>query len=131
MNIVNLNSELKFVNRIGQTLSVEERTYLQTSVEALSGEYYYERFNFWGRIEGVSKNYYIVEGVNYKGCLNFPAKKFFWRYFLINYPVTTILNSHNYPHQDNNSQNNLLMSHKCSPVNMKKFSSKQINTATV
>lgn len=79
MNIINLNSELKFVNRIGQTLSVEERTYLQTSVEALSGEYHFERFNFWGRIEGISKNYYIVEGINFKGCLNFPVKKFFWR----------------------------------------------------
>ena len=82
MNIINLNSELKFVNRIGQTLSVEERTYLQTSVEALSSEYNFEKWNFWGRIEGISKNYYVAEGVNFKGSVNFPQKKLFWRYFL-------------------------------------------------
>jgi len=77
MNINNFNSELKFVNRIGKNLSVEERTDSYTSVEALSSLYHYEKWNFWGRIEGISKNYYIVEGVNFKSSLNFPIKKFF------------------------------------------------------
>lgn len=79
MNIFNINTELKFVNRIGQTLSNEERISLEVSVLKLSQEYHYETFNFWGRIEGVSKNYYIVQGVIFKGVTNFPVKKYFWR----------------------------------------------------
>ena len=39
MNINNLASELKYVNRIGQTLSVEERTSLETGIIRLSHEY--------------------------------------------------------------------------------------------
>lgn len=36
MNISNISSELKFVNRIGQTLSTEEVISLQSSVLKLS-----------------------------------------------------------------------------------------------
>lgn len=79
MNIANLSSELKFVNRIGQTLSTEERIYLEASVLKLSHEYAFEHLNFWGRVEGVLKNYYLLEGVNFKGATNFPVKKYFWR----------------------------------------------------
>jgi radial spoke head protein 9 len=60
MNIANLPSELKFVNRIGQTLSSEERISLESSVLKLSYEYSHEQWNFWGRVEGIIKNYYIV-----------------------------------------------------------------------
>ncbi len=50
MNIFNISSELKFVNRIGQTLSSDERISLELSVLKLSEEYHYETFNFWGRV---------------------------------------------------------------------------------
>jgi radial spoke head protein 9 len=80
MKISNINSELKFVNRIGQTLSTEERISLEVSVLKLSQEYHFENFNLWGRIEGVLKNYYVVEGVNFRGATNFLTKKYFWRY---------------------------------------------------
>lgn len=79
MNIFNIASELIFPNRIGQTLSTEERIGLNVSVLKLSQEYRFEVFNFWGRVEGVSKNYYIVQGVNFKGATSFPLKKYFWR----------------------------------------------------
>ena len=39
MNIDNLSSELKFVNRIGQALSTEEVIGLQSGVIKLSHEY--------------------------------------------------------------------------------------------
>ena len=39
MNILNLGGELKFVNRIGQTLSPEERINLELSVSKLRQEY--------------------------------------------------------------------------------------------
>lgn len=84
MNIFNINTELKFVNRIGQTLSTEERIALDVNVLKLSQEYHYETFNFWGRVEGVSKNYYIVQAINFKNATSFPIKKYFWRYNIIN-----------------------------------------------
>lgn len=94
MNIFNISSELKFVNRIGQTLSTDERISLELNVLKLSEEYHYEIFNFWGRVEGVSKNYYIVQGVNFKGATKFPAKKYFWRYCVF-YTARKILSSPN------------------------------------
>lgn len=80
MNICTLASELKFVNKIGQTLSPEERINLELAVSRLSQQYRHEGFNFWGRIEGVHKNYYIVEGVTFQGTNGFPSKQYFWRY---------------------------------------------------
>jgi hypothetical protein len=79
MDISRISSELKFANRIGQTLSTEEVISLQSSVLKLSHEYKFEHYNFWGRVEGTSKNYYIVEGLNYRGSNHFPIKKYFWR----------------------------------------------------
>jgi radial spoke head protein 9 len=80
MNISNLASELKFVNKIGQTLSSDERIQLELAVLRLSQEYHFEAFNFWGRIEGIHKNYYMVEGVSFKGVTSFPQRHYFWRY---------------------------------------------------
>ncbi|MCB0368790.1 MAG: hypothetical protein KDD45_04910 [Bdellovibrionales bacterium] len=80
MNISNLTSELKFVNRIGQTLSLDERVQIDLAVSKLKQETEFEIFNFWGRIEGIHKNYYIVQGVNFKGATSFPVKRYFWRY---------------------------------------------------
>jgi len=33
---------------------------------------------FWGRIEGVSKDYYIALGLNFRENFEFPKKTFFW-----------------------------------------------------
>ncbi len=41
MNISNLQFELKFVNKIGQTLSAEERINLELAVSKLSQQYHY------------------------------------------------------------------------------------------
>jgi hypothetical protein len=80
MDIDRLSSELKFANRIGQTLSTEEVISLQSSVLKLSHEYKFERYFFWGRVEGVSGNYYIVQAANFRNAHHFPQKKYFWRY---------------------------------------------------
>jgi hypothetical protein len=80
MDIDRISSELKFANRIGQTLSTEEIISLQSSVLKLSHEYKFERYYFWGRVEGTSGNYYIVEAANFRGANHFPHKKYFWRY---------------------------------------------------
>lgn len=79
MRIANIATELKFANRIGQTLAAEERIGLEVSVLRLAQEYACEGFLFWGRVEGVLKNYYIVAGVSLKGGEQFVSKKYFWR----------------------------------------------------
>lgn len=64
MNIQNLAYELKFPNRIGATLSIDERTNIELAVLKLSEERSFDQWNFWGRIEGLARNYYILQGVN-------------------------------------------------------------------
>lgn len=103
MDIDRLSSELKFVNRIGQTLSTEELISLQSSVLKLSHEYKFERYFFWGRVEGIDGNYYIVQATNFRNAHHFPQKKFFWRYPPI-YAALKTLNSQSYPLRDRNSQ---------------------------
>jgi hypothetical protein len=80
MNINNLSIELKYPNRIGATLSIDERTNLELAVLKLSEERPFDQWNFWGRIEGLNRNYYIVQGLNQRGKYDFPEKKYFWRY---------------------------------------------------
>ena len=72
MNINNLSSEIKFPNQIGATLSIEEIAGLELAVIKLSENKDCDKFNFWGRIEGVYRNYYIVQGINEKGKYDFP-----------------------------------------------------------
>ena len=79
MNIQNLCSEMKFPNQIGATLPIEELTELELAVLKLAEDKPFDRFNFWGRIEGLHRNYYIVQGVNEKGRHDFPLKTYFWR----------------------------------------------------
>ena len=62
---------------------------LQSSVLKLSHEYKQEHYCFWGRVEGSLANYYIVEGVNFRGSVHFPQKTFFWRYLPIHSAAKT------------------------------------------
>ncbi len=38
----------------------------------------FEELLFWGKIEGLSGNYYIAQGINFSGKYEFPEKSFFW-----------------------------------------------------
>jgi len=33
---------------------------------------------FWGKIDGIEKDYYIALGINYRGVYDFPAKTFYY-----------------------------------------------------
>ena len=46
----------------------------------LSEERTFDRWNFWGRVDGLARNYYIVQGVNHRGHYEFPEKHYFLRY---------------------------------------------------
>ena len=81
MKVSNLSSELKFINRIGQTLCPEERIQLDLAVNKLRQEYHFQHFHFWGRVEGIHKNYYVIRGTTFEGGC-FPKPSYFWRYTL-------------------------------------------------
>lgn len=38
----------------------------------------FDQIVFWGKIEGIKKDYYIATGLNFKGCYEFPIKTFYW-----------------------------------------------------
>ncbi len=37
-----------------------------------------DEVKFWGKIEGLTKVYYIMLGLKYQQCYEFPRKYFFW-----------------------------------------------------
>ena len=38
----------------------------------------FDQIVFWGKIEGIKSDYYIAQGLNFKGQYEFPRKTFFW-----------------------------------------------------
>lgn len=46
----------------GQTLSVEQRVALQTSLVILQKNYKFNRVLFWGKILGLKEDYFIAQG---------------------------------------------------------------------
>lgn len=44
----------------------------------MSSETGYEEILFWGKIQGLNKDYYILIGINYSNHYEFPEKGFFW-----------------------------------------------------
>lgn len=121
MDVERIGSELKFANRIGQTLSTDEIISLQSSVLKLSHEYKFEQFNFWGRVEGTNANYYIVEALNFKGATHFPPKKYFWRY-ADPHSAPRTSDSQNYHPREASSWPEYAACPNSSPVSMKRSS---------
>ncbi|CAD8126831.1 unnamed protein product [Paramecium sonneborni] len=71
-------NDLKFIQQIGQTLNLEERMRLQLAILKIQEHYVFDEVLFWGRVEGIEKDYYIALGIQYRGQYEFPLKKFFW-----------------------------------------------------
>lgn len=51
---------------------------MKASLPVLQREYGFKKMYFWGKLKGMSGDYYIAQGVSYS--LNDPDKKFFWWY---------------------------------------------------
>ena len=109
MDIYRLSSDLKFVNQIGATLSIDERFVLsqlkfwnfsrlklELALAQINESQKHEQILFWGRIEGfplnfickslligTEKDYYIALGLNFRGVYEFPTKTFYYRFFKI------------------------------------------------
>lgn len=78
MDIHRLATDLKLVNQIGATLNIEEKMKLEIALLKLNETQKFEQILFWGKIEGIEKDYYVALGLNFREQYEFPAKKFFW-----------------------------------------------------
>lgn len=78
MDVYKLASELKYVNQIGATLSLDERMKLELAILKLNETEEFDQIVFWGKIEGIAKDYYLALGLKFKNQYEFPLKKFFW-----------------------------------------------------
>jgi radial spoke head protein 9 len=85
MNIYRVSEDLRFVNRIGETLSVKEkyimfiRLGVDIGIQRLLETEKLDTIMFWGRIRGTTKDYYLAIGLKFKDEYEFPAKRFYWR----------------------------------------------------
>ena len=68
--------EISAVN--GVCLSLEERIKLLTMLDQLKSDIKCDEMQFWGKIFGTEKDYYISKALYYKGFQNFPKKKYFF-----------------------------------------------------
>lgn len=64
MNINSLLSEIKFPNQIGGDTLGGINHAVGTGCDQALREQEFRLDNFWGRVEGLYRNYYIRQGVN-------------------------------------------------------------------
>jgi radial spoke head protein 9 len=67
MKVELLEDELKHLAMAGYKLNLEERVQLKLALLKLKNATKHEQLCFWGRVAGVTKNYYIALGLNYSG----------------------------------------------------------------
>jgi radial spoke head protein 9 len=60
----------------GFTLNIEERTALQASLVIKKSEEKFDHVSFWGKINGVQKDYYIAQAWQEGDWFN--KKNFYW-----------------------------------------------------
>ena len=68
--------EISAVN--GVCLSLEERIKLLTMLDQLKSDIKCDEMQFWGKILGAEKDYYISKALYYKGYPEFPKKKYYF-----------------------------------------------------
>lgn len=59
MEVENLESELKYINANGVTLSIDERLNLELALSKLQLDFGFEQLLFWGKINGKNRRSYI------------------------------------------------------------------------
>lgn len=97
MNIKNLENEIKFANELGLTLNMEERFINGMHLFFNTFNFFKIRLNltlahlklnevkkfdqiwFWGKVYGLSSDYYVLLGLRFRSLKKFPEKTFyFW-----------------------------------------------------
>ena len=80
MNIEDgLEEQMKEISSVnGVCLSIEELIKILTMLDQLKSDIKCDEMQFWGKIIGAEKDYYIARAFYYKGYKNFPKKKYFF-----------------------------------------------------
>ena len=80
MNIAQgLSEHMSPISRFsGICLSIEEEIKLQTTLDQLKSDIKCDEMLFWGKVNGIEKDYYIALALYYKGYQKFPKKVFFF-----------------------------------------------------
>lgn len=74
-----LEEQMSIISQFnGNCLSIQERLSLETTLDQLKNEIQCDEILFWGKINGVEKDYYISIAVYYRGHPGFPLKKFYF-----------------------------------------------------
>ena len=79
MDLYRLSSDIKYVNKLGETLNTREKIGLDIGLNNILKEEQLDQLLFWGRIRGLKKDYYIALGLKMADEYEFPAKRFYWR----------------------------------------------------
>lgn len=78
MNIDNIYENIKYTDNIGFTLSDEDILKLKIESKLLKESQNHDSIEFFGVINGIESNYYIIIGINYKHFKNIFNRKFYW-----------------------------------------------------
>ena len=78
MDISDFGTEQKYLSSVGLTLSIDERVNLELAILKLYEQEDFDEVKFWGKITGVTKDYYVAIAVNFEGHQGFPHKRMFW-----------------------------------------------------
>eukprot|EP00347_Sterkiella_histriomuscorum_P023716 403333631 len=78
MDILDLHEEIKNLKFNGLTLNLDERVQLEAAIMKLQTTWRCEEMQFWGKIQGLQHDYFIVVGQYFSAQYEFPFKKFFW-----------------------------------------------------
>ena len=89
MNIEDgLEEQMKEISAVnGVCLSLEERIKLLTMLDQLKSDIKCDEMQFWGKIIGAEKDYYISKAFYFKGFKNFPKKNIFFVQVIILFSV--------------------------------------------
>ena len=63
MDAANLVNDLELLGCCGVTLSVEQKTQLQSSLVILREKCKFDRVQLWGVIHGIAANYFVALGI--------------------------------------------------------------------
>lgn len=67
VDILDISEELKNFASNGVTLNIEERIQLEMALHELQSKINAEELMFWGKINGLEKDYYIAVSLQYSG----------------------------------------------------------------
>ena len=73
-----MSEELKNFRLSGVTLNLDERMQLEAGLDSLRPSIECDELLFWGKICGLTNDYFVATSLRYRGMFEFPVKTFYW-----------------------------------------------------